>query len=152
MLIDMNAAILRDQHPVDIGRQRVVLPQPDEVPALMTAYTHEVNSRVRALLLSKPERENLVMEVVALACDAHTMFVHIHPFPDGIGLQSRIISGLVLQSFGLPMPLIEQEKREEYIKAVGAAVTGRQYDGLCLMFAEGVLDSLRFIDALLQPS
>jgi hypothetical protein len=51
--------------------------------------------------LNGPDSD-ILAHAVALACDAHTTFVHIYPFPDdGSGRLARILSGIVLQAFGL---------------------------------------------------
>jgi Fic family protein len=115
------------------------------VPNLVTnLFLPLINSRIRNIMDSI-ENEHIAYEAIALACDAHTMFVHIHPFPDGNGRLARVISGLVLQAFGLPAPMFTKEGRYEYIQAVSDAVVKKQYRDLCVMHADAILRSLHEI-------
>ena len=106
-----------------------------------------LNERVRILIQSTDD-DNIAMQIISLACDTHTTFVHIHPFPDGNGRLARILSGLVLQAFGLPMPMFLREESHKYISAVAAATIDIRYSDLCYMHAEAVLRSLQFINDL----
>jgi Fic family protein len=119
-LVDMNSAILRGlinseeeggfrRHPVGVGHQHVVLPMPDEVPHLINRFLRLINTRLRNIM-NGPDID-ILGQAVALACDAHTTFVHIHPFPDGNGRLARVISGIVLQAFGLPAPMFIGEEK-----------------------------------------
>jgi len=161
-LVDINSAITRDMgtptglrlHAVSIGHQRVLLPQADEVPKLVTLFLSWLNGAVKALIAAEHEGEQeattqnlLVARVLALACDAHTRFVHIHPFSDGNGRLARILSALVLQTFGLPAPMFRKQDREQYIAAVGSATIRSQYGALCALHVEAVE---RSIEALLD--
>jgi len=160
-LIDINSAVLRNLstsnglrlHAVSIGHQRVLLPQPDEVPGLLATFVLWLNAaveeRLEAQLVAQGNDESheitLLTKIISLACDAHTKFVHIHPFGDGNGRMARIISGLVLQVFGLPPPMFERNTREEYIRAVGSATIHSNYKQLCTLHAEAVERSIDVI-------
>jgi fido (protein-threonine AMPylation protein) len=78
--------------------------------------------------------EDVLKHAVELACTAHTRLVHIHPFSDGNGRLSRLISGLILQIVGLPMPMLLREDRYLYISAVGDATIHLNYSSVCNMF------------------
>lgn len=105
-LVDINSAITRNMgtptglrvHAVSIGHARVLLPQADEVPRLIDLFLSWLNGEVKALIASEHEGDDtarpelLFARVLALACDAHTRFVHIHPFSDGNGRLARILS------------------------------------------------------------
>ena len=160
-IVDINAAITRDlgtpsgfrRHQVAIGHQHIVLPMPDEVPALVSMYMKWINLRLRDLIISdESSLAVLITKALALACDAHTRLVHIHPFADGNGRLARVVSGLVLQKFQLPLPMFVKEAREEYIRAVGAATIDTNYGHLCRLHAEGVLRSLSIINRLFDNS
>ena len=147
-LVDINAAIIRGvshalpglrNHSVSIGHQRVLLPQSDEVPHLLGRYVAWLNAAVKAIVAAQElDPHKLVAQAVGLACDAHTRFVHIHPFSDGNGRLARILSGLVLKTFRLPAPMFTKERREEYIHAVGAATVNGSYVSLCKLHAEAI--------------
>ena len=157
-LIDINAAIVRDTtphigfrlHSVGVGHQLIVLPMPDEIDTLITMYLEWLNIRLTNLLLANNDPlASVVTQVLALACEAHTKFVHIHPFADGNGRLSRIISGLVLQRFLLPAPMFLKEQRNVYIEAVSAATMSMDYSKICNIHAEAVLRSLQATKQLL---
>jgi len=154
-LVDINSAVLRNLslsnglrlHAVSIGHQRVLLPQPDEVPGLLDTFVLWLNTAVSERLETHQEQSEgpELAKILALACDAHTKFVHIHPFGDGNGRMARLISGLVLQVFGIPAPMFERNTREEYISAVGSATIHSNYKQLCTLHAEAVERSIDVI-------
>jgi hypothetical protein len=154
-LEDLNSAITRDtgtpaglrRRAVALGHQRVLLPMPDEEPALV----HELLAWLAAELAQLAAVDGggggggdaALARALALACDAHTRFVFIHPFADGNGRTARTLAGLVLQRVGLPAPMIPRELRAEYMAAVsGATGTSRSYAPLALLHAQAVRRSL----------
>jgi hypothetical protein len=157
ILVDINSAIVRDTdniqdkvsfrtHPVGIGHQRIVLPMPDELPTLMRNFIRMLTDRVRNLM--KSEHDNIAMHAIFLACDAHTTFVRMYPFSDGNDRLARILSGLVLQAFGLPASMFIKQESGKYISAVGAATINMKYNDICFMHAEAVRRSLQEIARL----
>lgn len=156
LLVDINSAILGSpssfrEHPVAVGHQKIVLPMPDEVNHLINLYIDWINTKMRSLLSKMDESspEDILVEALSLACDAHTKFVHIHPFSDGNGRLARILSGLVLRRMFLPAPLFLKEGRHEYISAVGANTILGDPRAICTMHAEAVQRSM---DAIIQLS
>ena len=172
MLLDLNSAITRGTgtpvglrtRPVAIGHQRVLLPMPDEVPVLLHEFLAWLTTGLRTVATAAPagaggggggaratagsgdtgDRPRALEErALALACDAHTRFVFVHPFTDGNGRTARTLAGLVLQNFGLPGPMFTREQRSEYMAAVSAATgTGREYAPLAALHAAAVRRSL----------
>jgi len=160
-LVDVQAAITRDlkvpvglrQHAVGIGHQRVILPMPDELDALMLQYFDWLAAEFSSL--SPPEsvlESQHLRHILALSCDAHTRLVFVHPFSDGNGRTARLWSGLILQPYGLPTPMFLREKRMEYISAVSAATIDKSYSAICRMHAEAVERSLIDLEALVFAS
>ena len=154
-LEDLNSAITRDtgtpvglrRRAVAIGHQRVLLPMPDEVPALVRELLAWLAAELAQLdALSGGDGgggDAALARALALACDAHTRYVFVHPFADGNGRLARTLSGLVLQRVGLPAPMIPRELRAEYMAAVsGATGTPRDYAPLALLHAQAVRRSL----------
>ena len=165
-LEDLNSAITRDtgtsaglrRRAVAIGHQRVLLPMPDEVPALVRELlawlTAELAQLAAAAAGDGGDGDAALVRALALACDAHTRFVFIHPFADGNGRLSRTLAGLVLQRAALPAPMIPREQRAEYMASVsGATGTTRNYAPLALLHAQAVRRSLACLLALsrLEP-
>lgn len=156
-LIGMNSDItkgtgtqigLRRRH-VSIGHRRTMLPMPDEVPVLMEEYMVWLTKAVATTAATAlPEAEQL-QATLALACNAHTRFVFIHPFADGNGRLARTLSALVLQHGSLPAPMIMRQHRSEYMDAVSVATSERNYAPLALIHAQAVHRSLSCIAELL---
>jgi len=152
-LVDMNSAItrgtgtstgLRTRH-VAIGHSRTMLPMPDEVPVLVREFLAWLTGSAAAAAAAAPQLE----ATLALACNAHTRFVFIHPFMDGNGRTARTLSALVLQHGGLPAPMIPRQRRSEYMAAVSSATMARDYAPLALMHAQAVRHSLSCLAELL---
>jgi Fic family protein len=56
--------------------------------------------------------------IVEVACLAHYKFVSIHPFADGNGRISRLITNYILYRYDYPMLLIKNTDRKAYFKAL----------------------------------
>ena len=146
-LIDLNSVIIRGsgstigprRRPVAMGHQRVLLPQPDEVPALVTEFTTWLSAEAARL---PPTAADWLPRALAFACDVHTRFVHVHPFSDGNGRLARTLSGMVLQRFGLPPPMFIRQARKEYMTAVSSAAIRREYGPLSVLHARAIRRAL----------
>ena len=152
-LAGLNSAITRGtgtptglrQIPVYIVRKRVLLPQPQEVPELVHEFLAWLVREASGAPLQPPgppQRAPQLEAALALACNAHTRFMYIHPFADGNGRTARTLSALALQRAGLPAPMFTRRQRREYIAAVSSATIGRDYAPLALLHARAVLRSL----------
>jgi hypothetical protein len=149
------------RHPVAIGHQRVLLPMPDELPVLVREFLAWLAGGLAAAAPVTPftaphghggaqtvprggaDGAHELERALALACDAHTRFVFVHPFADGNGRTARTLAGLVLQRLGLPPPMFVREQRDEYMAAVSAATGGgRAYAPLAALHAAAVRRSL----------
>ena len=148
-LADMNSAItrgtgtptgLRRRH-VALGHKRTMLPMPDELPVLMREFMAWLRGSGEAAADAAAAASPLEA-TLALACNAHTRFVFIHPFADGNGRLARTLSALVLQRGGLPAPMIPRQRRSAYMAAVSSATMARDYAPLALMHAQAVHRSL----------
>jgi len=127
---------------------------PDEVPVLVQEYTVWLNAALSALQVetssgrSRGDNADIGMEpdflerVLALACDAHTRFVFVHPFMDGNGRLARTLAALVMQRFGLPAPMILRSMRRDYMAAVSAATSNSSYTSLATIFATALQRSI----------
>ena len=106
------------------------------VAVVVAVEAHEVASEAPAPSFSTLER------ALALACDAHTRYVFVHPFADGNGRLARTLSALVLQRLGLPAAMVPRFLRAEYMAAVSAATVRRDYAPLAAMHGAAVRRSL----------
>ena len=162
-LVDLNSAITRGTgappglrlRPVAIGHKHVLLPMPDEVPVLVQEFitwlAASLDAEMRRAVPSPTEDGDTstgddataaLPRILALACDAHTRYVFVHPFADGNGRLARTLSALVLQRFALPGPMVPRSQRTEYMAAVSAATIDRDYAPLALIHAAAVRRSL----------
>jgi Fic family protein len=151
-LIDLNAAILKDldvpiglrKEPCGIAKKKILLPMPDELLHLMESYVAWLKEEVNNL---KPDD---LKSGLQLACDAHTRFLHIHPFVDGNGRLARLLSAMVLRKVGLPAPFIMRETREEYNEAISDATMHEKYKKICQIFYDGVINTLEHMNSLVE--
>jgi len=107
---DANAGRYRNVS-VRIAGSAVIMPNPQKVPILMTAFMH--------WLVSKPK-----MHPVQFAAEAHYRLVTIHPFVDGNGRVARLLMNLLLAIEGYPAAIIRKQDRLVYINALEKAQLG----------------------------
>jgi cell filamentation protein len=81
---------------------------------------------------------------VRVLAEAHVELVLIHPFREGNGRVSRVLTTLMALQAGLPLldfSLIAEEKKENYFAAVRAGLD-RNYRPMERIFAEVIERSL----------
>lgn len=61
---------------------------------------------------------------IVLASLFHHKFVAIHPFDDGNGRMTRILTNFILLKFGYPVSVIKQERKQEYYACLSQADRG----------------------------
>lgn len=87
---------------------------PEDTPAkmqeLMTWYSDAV----------KEKKANPVV----IAALFHHKLVEIHPFDDGNGRMTRLLTNFILLKFGYPVSVIKQENRRQYYAALSQADNG----------------------------
>jgi Fic family protein len=72
--------------------------------------------------------------------DFHIQFERIHPFADGNGRVGRLIMAYQAIQNNIIPPLIENEHRDDYLKAIN------DKDELCKFLNESIKNSLKLID------
>lgn len=97
---------------VFISGSRRVLPAPEKVPGLISAFVKWMNAH---------EGKMYPVEFAALI---NQKFVYIHPFVDGNGRVARLLMNLVLMRAGWTLAIIPPICRHEYIATLEKA--GRQ--------------------------
>src|SRR3989338_3135463 len=96
-------------HKIMVTGSRSVFPHPEDVPRLLKEF----------LNWYKKEKKN--MNPVELAALAHLKFVSIHPFSDGNGRISRLLSNYVLKKHSCPLINIQFGDRMAYYKSLEAS-------------------------------
>ena len=104
---------------------------PEETPARM----HELMTWYRE------EQEKAAMHPVELAARFHHRFTAIHPFDDGNGRMSRLITNLMLMQDGYPPTIIRMNERDAYLAALRNADRD-EYDNFIVLVGEHVVESL----------
>ena len=87
-------------------------------------------------LLYKIKSNNMSLLEIS---DFHIQFEKIHPFADGNGRVGRLIMAYQAIQNNIIPPLIENEHRDDYLKALG------NNDDLCLFLEKSIINSLRLI-------
>ena len=104
---------------------------PEETPAKMTELVSWFNENAN----------NKEVNPVVLASLFHHRFVAIHPFDDGNGRMTRILTNFILMKFGYPISVIKNEEKKSYYAALSQADRGEVLPFVELM-AETIIHSL----------
>ena len=106
---------------VGIGRSKFTPPRPQVVQLLLKGFFEWY------------KKNETILNPVELAALAHLKFVTIHPFGDGNGRISRLMTNYVLSKFGYPMLIVKYSKdRTTYYNALERA----QVSGNDMIFVE----------------
>ncbi|MFO0355757.1 MAG: Fic family protein [Sphingobacteriaceae bacterium] len=97
-------------HLINYKGEKFEFVPPAEVPEQMHILINWLNTQ-RDLILNKSET---ALHPVLLAFHFHLRYVSIHPFYDGNGRTARILTNLILISFGYPPVIIEIENKNVY--------------------------------------
>lgn len=87
---------------------------PEETPAKMKELLEWYNSAV----------SSKVVNPIVLASLFHHKFVAIHPFDDGNGRMTRILTNFILLKYDYPVSVIKQENKLEYYACLSQADRG----------------------------
>jgi Fic family protein len=105
---------------------------PEETPIKMKELVDWFNTGV--------DHENI--HPLVLASVFHHRFVAIHPFDDGNGRMTRILTNFILLKFGYPVAVIRQETKKEYYACLSQADNG-QIIPIIEYISNSVKDSLK---------
>lgn len=108
---------------------------PAEVPARMHDLLNKTNAAIDAISLNKKDAPH----PLDVALQFHLDYVIIHPFYDGNGRTARILTNLLLISFGYPPFWVKTNERSIYNQYIGDI---QGYGGSPDMFFEFAADMI----------
>lgn len=117
---------------VNVSKGDFMFAAAGRIMALMSEFERDVLARCTPCKFAARD------EVVRVLAEAHVELVLIHPFREGNGRISRVLSTLMALQAGLPLldfSLIADEKKENYFAAVRAGLN-RNYRPMERIFAE----------------
>jgi len=82
----------------------------DKVPGLMKNYVQDLQKRLASV--------SSITDQLQLSFSAHYNLVSIHPFYDGNGRTSRLLMNYIQHKFDLPLGIVYQEDKAEYINSL----------------------------------
>ena len=108
---------------------------PSEVSAKMHHLLNNTNAHIDAVINQKED----ALHPLDIALQFHLDYVAIHPFYDGNGRTARILTNLLLISFGYPPFWIKENERRIYYQYLADI---QSYGGSSELFYEFIMDTL----------
>jgi Fic family protein len=100
---------------INYKNERFDFAHPTEVPSLMHDLLNRTNADIDAI---KNKKQNTI-HPIDVALQFHLDFAVIHPFYDGNGRTARILTNLLLISFGYPPFWVRTDERNIYNQYLG---------------------------------
>ena len=97
-------------HIINLKGEKFEFAAPADVPEQMHALINWLNSEKEKIERKKPNAANPVL----LAFQFHLRYLTIHPFYDGNGRTARILTNLILISYGFPPIYIKEKEKGIY--------------------------------------
>lgn len=98
--------------------ERIDFVSPEEVPSLMSNLVNWLNNHIDP---PKRKKKKYDLHPLLIAAGFHTQFIKIHPFGDGNGRMSRILTNLILMLCGYVPAIIKLEERKDYYTAINTS-------------------------------
>lgn len=98
--------------------ERIDFASPEEVPSLMSNLVNWLNNHIAP---PKRKKKKYDLHPLLIAAGFHTQFIKIHPFGDGNGRMSRILTNLILMLCGYVPAIIKLEERKDYYTAINTS-------------------------------
>jgi Fic family protein len=98
--------------------ERIDFASPEEVPSFMSDLVNWLNNHIDP---PKRKKKKYDLHPLLVAAGFHTQFIKIHPFGDGNGRMSRILTNLILMLCGYVPAIIKLEERKDYYTAINTS-------------------------------
>ncbi len=121
--------------------EKISFTQPGDVANEVHVMLNKTNAELDKIFTDKD-----ALHPVELASQFHIDYVSIHPFYDGNGRTSRILTNILLMSCGYPTIIIKDEHKQAYYKLLGdIQAYGGKADLFYSFIAERVIESQQLI-------
>jgi Fic family protein len=104
-----------NNHLINFKKEKFEFLPHDEVPEAMHDLINRTNAEIDALSNTKKESKHPVL----IASEFHLEYIRIHPFYDGNGRTARLLTNLLLISFGYPPFLLSEDSKKSYYRHLG---------------------------------
>lgn len=94
--------------------EKISFTQPAEVADELHKLIDRANAELDKFYANKPSKHP-----IEIAAQFHIDFVSVHPFYDGNGRTSRILTNILLMACGYPAIIIKEEQKDGYHKILG---------------------------------
>ncbi len=111
----------------------------DKVPAYLKKMCADLDTKIKSA--------KTVETINELAFLAHYQLVTIHPFVDGNGRTSRLLMNFIQSYHGMPMTIVFEEDRQEYIESL---IETRKQENIELFLSFMQSQHLKFLNGELQ--
>lgn len=126
--------------------EKISFTMPFDVPNQIHDLLNTVNSQYDQFT-----KQSLNQHPVVVAADFHLKFVSIHPFYDGNGRMSRILTNILLMSYGFPSVIIKEDAKKGYYQLLAdIQAYGGNPELFYAFIAERVLESQQLILSALE--
>jgi Fic family protein len=125
--------------------EKISFTQPSEVAEELHKLIDRANAELDKFYAGKKSKHP-----VEIAAQFHIDFVSVHPFYDGNGRTTRVLTNILLMACGYPTIIIKDEHKQAYYKLLGdIQAYGGKTDLFYAFIAERVLETQQLIiDAL----
>jgi len=103
---------LKPNHIINYKDEKFHFAEPSEVPDLIHDLLNKTNAAIDRIFMNKKNAPH-PMDV---ALSFHLEYLNIHPFYDGNGRTARILTNLLLISFGYPPFWIKTDEKDSYYR------------------------------------
>lgn len=135
-----------DNHVINYKGEKIAFASPLDVPEKLHDLLGKTNAELDKYFNGKSSRHPL-----EIAAKFHIDFVTIHPFYDGNGRTTRILTNLILISCGLPPIVIKDQHKQAYYQLLADVQVYGGNEGLFITFVgERILESQELVISALD--
>lgn len=148
----LHKIIFRKSQPVIAGKLRNcefkklynhTPPPHQKVPELMYLFGKNLEERIKQLnkVLKSTQEQNEIIgikKITECAAWASHQISYIHPFADGNGRTARLVLNLILERYNLPLIIISDKMREQYLRSLAQIDKNNDFEPLIRIIFQGI--------------